>query len=387
MKNFCTSVTLFIVGLAPLVSNAQGCSFDITYTSYTTPQMTAFNYAAGMWTYYLNSTIPIKINTVYFTYPGGPLAITFSNGRKDFAGAPYDSTWYPTSLANAMTGVEQNPGEVDMDIYVNGAFSWYYGTDGATPAGQYDFVSVIMHEIGHGLGFTSLAKKDSTMGSIGCLQMSDFAPVVTSFPWPDQDTLPGIMDQFIENNPGAALLSHANPSTALGTQLTNNGQYFDGPYTLAANGGNRARLYAPGSFQLGTSILHLNEGTYPVGHAEELMTPFITTGNSHHSVGPMTMGMLQDMGWVKYIGVNEHEKSTPVWNLWPNPAEDFITIMQLPDGEKEITLTAVTGQLIQRYTTSLLQERIDLSQLPNGFYEVTVTQNGVNKSRKLCIAR
>ncbi|HYG52048.1 MAG TPA: T9SS type A sorting domain-containing protein [Flavobacteriales bacterium] len=378
----------FLIPVTALLFNAnvfsQGCSFNITYSGFDSTQSAAFSYAASIWTYYLNSAVPIKINAMYFTYPGGPLAITFSNGRKDFTGAAYDSTWYPTSLANAITGVEQNPGEVDMDIYVNGAFSWYFGIDGVTPGSQYDFVSVILHEIGHGLGFTSLAKKDTTMGSVGLLEMSDFDPVVTSFPWPDLDTLPGVFDKFIENSPGTILLSYQNPSTALGSQLTNNSQYFNGPNTLAANGGNRARLYAPATFQLGTSILHLNEGSYPVGHAEELMTPFITPGNSHHSVGPMTMGMLEDMGWVKYIGINEQEKSAPVWNMWPNPASDYI-ILQLPKGEKEIMLTDISGQLIENYTTSALTERVCVNNLPNGFYSVSVRQTDVYKSRKLII--
>jgi hypothetical protein len=385
MKRFFTLFAL--ISFFNTTSFSQGCSFNVTYTGFSTADSTAFSYATSIWTYYLNSTIPIKINTVAFTYPGGPLAITFSNGRKDFAGATYDSTWYPTSLANAMTGVEQNPGEVDMDIYVNNAFSWYYGTDGITPAGKYDFVSVITHEIGHGLGFTSLAKKDTTTGSIGCLQMSDFAPVVTSFPWPNQDTLPGIYDLFIENISGTPLTSFADPSTALGTQLSNNNQYFNGPYTLAANGGVRARLHAPATFELGTSILHLNESTYPVGNAEELMTPYITAGNSHHYVGPMTIGVLQDIGWVKYVGIDETEKSNAGWDIVPNPANDYVFITRLPKGEKEIIVTNLSGQIVENYSSSGLQERIDLSGLPNGLYSVSVRQSSVYKSQKLCIAR
>ncbi|MDP2602930.1 MAG: hypothetical protein Q8S00_10100 [Deltaproteobacteria bacterium] len=30
---------------------------------------------------------------------------------------------------------------------------WYYGFDGNPPAGTIDFVSVLLHELGHGLGF------------------------------------------------------------------------------------------------------------------------------------------------------------------------------------------------------------------------------------------
>ena len=32
---------------------------------------------------------------------------------------------------------------------------WYYGLDGKCPANKYDLVSVILHEMAHGLGFMS----------------------------------------------------------------------------------------------------------------------------------------------------------------------------------------------------------------------------------------
>lgn len=366
---------------------AQGSTFNVTYTSYPAAAETAFNYATELWSYKLSSPVTIKINTVYFSYPGGPLAITFSNGRKDFAGAPMDSTWYPTTLANSIAGTELNAGEYDMDIYVNGAFSWYYGTDGATPTGKYDFASVALHEIGHALGFTSLAKKDSTMGSIGLLEMSDFAPVVTSFPWPDQDTLPGIFDRFIENNPGTDLLTYANPSTALGSQLTGNQLYFNGTYTLAATGGTRARLHAPGSFSLGTSILHLNESTYPNGHAEELMTPYITAGHANHNIGPMTLGMLKDMGWSIYVGVNEINPADPTWNLVPNPAQDRLMVTLLPEGEKNITVMDACGKTLTVITTTQDQVSMTTESFTEGFYLVRVESKTGHSTRKMVIQR
>lgn len=366
---------------------SQGSSFNVTYTAYPAAAQNAFDLATQIWSYKLNSTVSIKINTLYFTFPGGPLAITFSNGRKDFAGAPHDSTWYPTTLANSIAGTELNTGEYDMDIYVNGAFPWYFGTDGLTPPGQYDFVSVALHEIGHALGFTSLTKKDSTTGSVGFLEMSDFAPVVTSFPWPDLDSLPGIYDRFIENNSGINLLTYANPSAPLGTQLTSNQLYFNGPNTLAATGGTRARLYAPTSFELGTSILHLNESTYPVGNAEELMTPFITAGHSNFNVGPMTLGMLKDMGWSLYVGINEALPTDPTWQLYPNPAQDHIALSFLPPGEKNIAVTDAAGKTVITLTSTHENLEIPTAELPVGFYLLKVQHNNQSTVRKLIIQR
>ena len=368
-------------------SNGQGCTFNVIETSFPVGPDTAFIFATKIWAYKLNSAIPIKINATYFTYPGGPLAITFSNGRKDFAGAPFDSTWYPTSLANSIAGVELNVGEYDMDIYVNGAFSWYFGTDGITPSGKYDFVSVIAHEIGHALGFTSLAKKDTTTGSIGFIQMSDFAPVVTSFPWPDQDSLPGIYDQFIETSSGTPMLTYANPSAALGSLLTNGALYFNGPFTLAANAGVRARLYAPATFTLGTSILHLNEATYPVGNSEELMTPFVSTGSSLHNVGNMTLGMLKDMGWSLYVGLDEKNDQDGGWSVYPNPVSSRLNLTLLPSGTKTIKIIDISGQTVLAQNVSNFQTSIDISTISEGIYTVNLINGNFLSTRKIIIRK
>ncbi|WP_207025415.1 hypothetical protein, partial [Phycicoccus sp. DTK01] len=37
--------------------------------------------------------------------------------------------------------------------------TWYYGLDGKTPAGSINFLNVVMHEIGHGLGFQGFLDK------------------------------------------------------------------------------------------------------------------------------------------------------------------------------------------------------------------------------------
>ncbi|MCK7534680.1 MAG: hypothetical protein MZV63_28610 [Marinilabiliales bacterium] len=41
-----------------------------------------------------------------------------------------------------------------MNATFNKEVKWYFGTDGNTPELLYDFVTVVLHEIGHGLGFT-----------------------------------------------------------------------------------------------------------------------------------------------------------------------------------------------------------------------------------------
>ena len=45
-----------------------------------------------------------------------------------------------------------------MYIAFSSTASYYFGTDGNCPADKYDFVQLVMHEIGHGIGFIGSMK-------------------------------------------------------------------------------------------------------------------------------------------------------------------------------------------------------------------------------------
>jgi hypothetical protein len=90
---------------------------------------------------------------------------TFSNGRfvgRDAAGR---NIFEPGPLSRILTGA--NPGgATDMFFRVNAAFVqanyWFDPTPGdrgdETPRGRSDFVSIVLHEIGHALGFAGTRK-------------------------------------------------------------------------------------------------------------------------------------------------------------------------------------------------------------------------------------
>ena len=164
------------------VASRAGCAtFDINFGAIPQDIQTAFTYAADIWSSQLASDVPIKVHLVYFLPAGSALGVGIANAVKDFPGAPQADTWYGTALANAITGVDQKPGEDDMTIYMSNTANWYLGLDGNTPAGMTDFVSVALHELGHGLGFTSVAKVSGGQGSLGKIVASDFPP--TTFPF------------------------------------------------------------------------------------------------------------------------------------------------------------------------------------------------------------
>ena len=373
MKKF--YISLIALSFSLLVS-AQTATFSITYTGFTPQAQAAFQYAAGVWANTIISSVPIKVLVHFEAMPSSMLGITFPNGRKNFSGAALPDTWYSTSLANSIAGTELNPGEVDIEMYLNSSTNWYFDSTGTVPSGKYDFATIAIHELCHGLGFISLAKKTGTSGSFGMLLASDFFPFTTTYPWPNLDTLPSVFDRFLVTNLNQQLDTVPNPSTALGAEFSSNAVYFIGPNAKAANGGNKPKIYAPATFALGSSITHLDESTYPAGNPNELMTPNGNPAYSLHNPGPICIGILKDIGWNlnPANGINEKIKEENTFTVYPNPAHDYIfTSCSFPKEKiKSIELKNLLGEKVAdlEYNSSN-----NIADLPNGIYFIIITTN------------
>lgn len=110
-------------------------------------------FAADLWGGVLKSDVPVYVGAQF-----NPLApnVLGSAGAtyifSDFANAPVANTWYSSALADAIAGVDLVD-DIDIFSQFSSTFNFYYGLDGQTPAGQVNFLDVVMHEFGHGLGF------------------------------------------------------------------------------------------------------------------------------------------------------------------------------------------------------------------------------------------
>ncbi len=248
----------------------------------------AFTYAASVWAKLINSNVPIRINACWANLGSSTtLGYAWSNIASDF-GSGQSGTWYTYALADSMVGYDLDPSNPDFYITYNNVYAWYLGTDGNTPAGYYDFVTVVMHEIAHGLNFSGTMRRTidyCITANYGC--------------WGYLTGLPNIYDRFIENGAGQSLLNTAlypNPSLALGLQLVSGNLYFNGPNANAANGGSRVKIYSPAMWVSGTSYSHLDYATFGTT-VNRLMISSVFAGTSIHDPGGVGIGLLTDLGW------------------------------------------------------------------------------------------
>jgi hypothetical protein len=203
---------------------------------------------------------------------------------------------YPVALAEKIAGESLNDDlQGDFIITVNNSINWYLGTDGKPPDKMYDLVTVVLHEVCHGLGFFDSMNISNTYGHYGYsihLMLNDSVPIIN-------DTIPMIYDTFIENLAGKRLtdtLQFINNSGGLTSQITGGQLYFNGPLLKYYTSGSRARLYVPSVFSTGSSIAHLDEAT--TLEPNTLMTPYVDLAEAIHDPGKLTFSILGDLGWI-----------------------------------------------------------------------------------------
>ena len=129
----------------------------------------AFQAAVDQWSNLITSSVPVVVDASFTALPSGVLG---SAGPKNlyanFPGAPVANTWYPVALANARHGSDLDPAHADITATFSSSYpGFYFGTDGNT-AGKVDFESVVLHELGHGLGFLGSMNVSGGIGSCGC---------------------------------------------------------------------------------------------------------------------------------------------------------------------------------------------------------------------------
>ncbi len=276
----------FLKSLSPAADKT--ANIIVSYNGFTSDARKAFQQAVDNWEMLIVSPVPIYMEANWEDLGEQVLGSCVSGGYYLglFLGASLPFAYYPLAVAEKMFQADVNaPGEPDLIANFSSTASWYYGSDGQTPAGKHDLVSVVMHEIAHGIGFIgTMGPLDSNTGVYG-----------------DENGSAIAFDEYIEDLQGVLLVDttvYDNPSTDLYQAMTSGALYYNSPVTLYNNENVRPKLWAPGEFDPGSSIYHLDEFKYSSGDSNSLMTPSISQAEAIHDPGPITLGMMADWGWI-----------------------------------------------------------------------------------------
>jgi cysteine-rich repeat protein len=255
-------------------------------------RLIAVQYGADLWGSILASDVTIRVaarfNRLSCTSSTATLGTAGSNAlHRDFSGAPVPGTYYAAALADKLAGMDLDPGNPDIVATFNSAFDdgsctfackWYYGLDAspAPPGCKFDLVTVVLHELGHGLGFFSTV--DRATGA----------------------KLNGFDDAFMrfleDHTTGKLYPAMTNAERAAASKSMPN-LHWVGPSVVDATGSKtggvgpmgHAQMYAPATLS-GSSVSHWSTTMTP----QEVLEPFFTT--PWHDPG-LAVEALVDEGW------------------------------------------------------------------------------------------
>lgn len=263
-------------------ANVRSADILVDYVGFPDDAKAAFQFAINIWKDLIYSPVTIHVKATWESLAKDVLgSCSPTNFYTDFNSTQNWNCYYPVALVEKMLGRDENSGDYEIEASFNKDFTnWYFGTDGNTPTNKYDFVSTVLHEFAHGIGFHGFFYVDSrSRGGYG-----------------GSDGFPGSFDQCVQNRTGQKLVNtalFANPSPLLYQNFISGWLNFSSKLTET----DLPRLYAPTTWDSGSSIYHLNDATYPAGNENALMTHAQSLGEADHNPGPKTLAILDDIGW------------------------------------------------------------------------------------------
>lgn len=162
-----------------------------------------FQTTAAMWGATVRSTVPIVIDSEFdsvtnnsaFTCStrGTVLAYTSPDGFFSSPNFPNPSAAYNVPLANALAGSNVGSSGAQFSVNINGDLgtskcdfpaSWYFGLDTQIPDTSISLLTTLLHEFGHGLGYSSQVDPATGLAE-GPPTIFDFHiwDVVDDIPW------------------------------------------------------------------------------------------------------------------------------------------------------------------------------------------------------------
>jgi len=318
-------------------------------------RLIAFRAAAAIWAERIQSPVRIRIDARFNADdPDLPCnassAVLGATGpatvHRDFRGARAGKTWYVQALANALAGRDLAPGRSDIDATFNSAVGttcafpdvWYYGLDGRPPGTKIDFVTVVLHEIGHGLGFLSLVDLETGEKFMGLndIYMRRLVNARTGRRYPQMTDR-----ERVRASRSVRALRWTGRRVVAASTLLGDG----------VNPSGRVQMYAPRPQEPGSSVSHFSTSLVP----NQLLEP-VYTGPDH--VPDLELPLLRDLGWRQAdadlsIGVFDSPDPVPqgdaltylitVRNGGPGAATNATLTDTLPGGVEFLSATPSQG--------------------------------------------
>ncbi len=294
-------------------------------------RLAVFNYAASFWAQRVDSPVTIFVQASFSKLTCSATSATLGSAGaryifSDFKGAPRPKTWYPEALANKLAGEDLNPaGGDDTGEDIQARFTtalddgscsfprkWYYGLDAQPPGGTMDFAWVVIHELGHGLGFQTFVdvatgKRIEGEEGVGLDDhyMINLYDALAGKTWPQMTDA----ERATSAVAGSNLLWNGPAVTAVASSVLQAG----------TGAGGRALMYAPNPLEKGSSVSHWDTSVSP----SDLMEPNIVLGSRHELV--ITDEAMADMGWSLASGSPEYYWFLPSSARSPGQGGAFYT--------------------------------------------------------------
>ena len=323
----------------------------------------SFRFAADIWETEVVSSVPIVINVDFGDQGQGTIASTGSNFVMNVPNADNPNTTFVASLGNAIAGVDLLPTLPDMNMTFNTQQSFFLDSDGTgvVPPGQFDFITIALHEIGHGMGITGASNGGNGVGF-------------------NQGANPLAWDLLVELSNGTPILNLGFGTPAQVAAIIGGDLFINGFNTVQAFNGERPEIFAPNPFNGGSSFSHWDEAVFPPGDPNSLMTPFAGFQERNFDIGAITRGVLQDMGWelpgsletdIEIASINspmtnlslsdQETVQITIGNLGIAPISNFPIFLSVNGGTPIEEL--FTGEIpAASFTTFTFSNTIDLSQ-------------------------
>lgn len=189
-------------------------------------RLIAFQHAANIWGQTVTSTVPIRVGASFVPLAcSANSAVLGSAGANeifaDFPAAPKAGTWYPSALAGKLAGADQTTEPHILARFNSrlGLFpdclpgsAFYLGLDNQ-PGPQIDLVTVLLHELGHGLGFQTYTDDETGEQILG---------------------LPSIWDYYLLDNRNHKLWVNMTDDERRLSAISGAGLSWNGPHVTAA---------------------------------------------------------------------------------------------------------------------------------------------------------